>query len=203
MNADRFGLHAVIDGDRDITELLDRCDALAQALGFDLAGRTASSSREGVSAYQCAGAEPLRVKVGFGGKSNRMHLLVYEDFETVGRYKPELIETLFAGICDIATPALARAFRGGSIDVVLDSEVDGLPQHLEWWQYFGPAICERIGRVRLLLGPFYRVEPRDTGACIVCTGRPPYGDRHGAASDEENRLWQLRRDAERFIADRR
>jgi hypothetical protein len=174
MSGEVFGLHGVIEGERDLDDLMRRFDALAATLGLEaVAPRQALSytTRAVTRGYARAGASTLDLQLGID--AGQTHLLVHEWIERIGRYDLPLFVEWFTGLCDIANPLFARAFCSQSFDPILIGEAETQPGHLTWWQYLGPAMTTRMGRIGLLFGPYVRVEPRATGGCIVWTALQP------------------------------
>lgn len=164
----------MIEGEQEIDELFRRVDALSTALGLDrMPPRDTSARRAGsvTRGYARAGAPTLDLLLGID--AGRTHLLIHEDRDAFEPYDLALVVEWFAGLCDIANPLFARAYCRGSIDGIAMGEADDRPGHLTWWQYLGPAMTARLGHMSLLFGPYVRVEPRDTGGCIVWTSLQP------------------------------
>jgi hypothetical protein len=199
VSADMLGLYGIAAGEVDVEEMLQRCDTLAFSLGLARVDSTNRSQHDAMRAYGSPSLPPLQLTMGFSETDSRTHLMVYEPFPDVIPYGERVIVPLFAGICAITRPILARAFRGPEIVVVQDEELRGRLQRLEWWQYLGSEVAERIGRIRLLSGPFYRIEPHGSGACVLWSEPAPFGDRFAPLSETDSDIARRKHDAERYL----
>jgi len=174
MSGQVFGLHGVMAGERDIDELMRRFDALSAALSLDGVPprQRHTSAARGVShGYARAGAPTLDVLLGVD--AGQTHLLIHEDRDAFEPYDLALVVEWFTGLCDISNPLFARAYCRASLDGIAIGEAEDRPRHLTWWQYLGPAMTARMGHMSLLFGPYVRVDPRDTGGCVVWTSSQP------------------------------
>jgi hypothetical protein len=199
MSADMFGLHGIVQGQRNISDAIGRCDAFARTLGLSSVESARRPSTGTVRAYVRSGLPEIALTMEWGFNPSRTHVLVCEPVRVIAEYGPSVVADLFKGICEATRPTLARTFRGPAIAAVLEEELSGRLQSLGWWQYLSSKMARRIGRIRLLAGPFYRVEPLESGACIIWTGPAPFNDPLVPLSDEGASLSELKREAEHYL----
>ena len=145
-----------------------RVEAVARTLGLEKAGEE-PPLLPGMTEVQYASrlvAEPLRMAIG--DKAPWGKLSLYPITEEMRReLGDEGVRVFLRDLSDRLNVVLGRTYGESQLGVVNRSELDGLPEWLDWFQYWGAEIVQRWGISHIERGPFRLVEPRPNGACAV------------------------------------
>ena len=79
---------------------------------------------------------------------------------------------------------MRRSDQGPGEGLVQESEINGPLEFIDWYEYFGPHVVERLGRDLVLSIPAFRITEVARGAIVMLLAARPWEDfsrRHVAA----------------------
>jgi hypothetical protein len=174
MSDRRVGFHAMCR--RRLTEEdADRAfDNAASAIGLALAGvdREADSTTR---KYCDPGVTPLDFSYTLRPICQAVVLCGY-DRPGSEPYAPPRLAEMFTRICAGLDADLGRSDLGGGYGLIRETELDGPLEFIDWYQYIGPRIVERMGRDRLLASPAFRMTTLESGAIVMQLATGPWDD---------------------------
>ena len=83
---------------------------------------------------------------------------------------------MFTRICAALDADIGRSDLGLGFGFVQESEVVGALEFVDWYQYFGPRVVERLGRERLLGSPAFQITEIECGAIVMLLAPDPWSE---------------------------
>ena len=167
-------LHGMFPAGPTDTDVAAAFDAAAAAIGLSFVNEQRSAS--GVDRrYADSGVEP----VGFSYTlTPPCQALVSLGYYPSGReqYAPPRIAEAFTSICTALDADLGRSDLGGGYGYIQERELEGPLEFIDWYQYLGPRIVERIGRERLLASPAFKITELDRDAILMMLAAGPWDE---------------------------
>src|SRR5262245_13765366 len=94
--------------------------------------------------------------------------------DAVQSYAPVRVASMFTRVCEALDADIARSDFGSGYGLVQESELTGAVEFVDWYQYFGPRVVERIGLERLLDAPAFQVSETDRGGIVMLLASDPF-----------------------------
>lgn len=98
------------------------------------------------------------------------------DGENSSPYAYARIAEVFTKACTHLGAYLGRSDPGLGNGLVQEREIDGPLEHIDWYQYFGPRVVERLGRSLVLSAPAFSVTEDARGAVVMLLAAGPWDD---------------------------
>ena len=169
-------LHGMFPAGPTDTDVAAAFDAAAAAIGLSFESEERSLLTNGVSvtrnycepavepiAFAYTLRPPCQIYLSTGAYPPGMEL-----------YAPPRIAEAFTRICVALDADLARSDLGTGDALVQNEEISGAVGFIDWYQYFGPRIVERIGKERLLTSPAFRITELERGAVLMMLATGPW-----------------------------
>lgn len=91
-------------------------------------------------------------------------------------YTHARIAEVFTQACAHLDAYLGRSDGGPGCGFVQDGEIDGPLEFIDWYQYLGPRVVERLGRGLVLSAPAFRITEDGRGAVVMLLASGPWDD---------------------------
>ena len=174
---DPSGIHVPLWRDADSVLLWEAVEQSAAESGLEALGRVEAGYLAGEAAKNFrprGGLRAFKVSV-YTGEPGRAAVLIFPAFDwATDEQEADAVAVFARHLCEALEPPIARSYDpAGSNGCLEPHEITGALLWIDWWQYLGAPIVERVGRTKLESLEVSEVAALGNGAVVVRARRSP------------------------------